>query len=227
MRAVKLDALLLYDQEKIVLDQSLPEVKHDWATSHELMHRLLEWHRPYFYGDTAQTLDPAWQKLLEGEANYGASALMFCGQVFTDEARDVTPEWASIRSLSKRNRKSLTATLRRFVEHGPKCPMAGLISTASWQKKREGQVERWRYFFMSPEFRKPFKLVDANQLLDVVDANIVRRRGGPVGDYTICLRDDDGQPHEFRAESFSNTHNILTLFTYLRKLVGNSMAVRV
>ena len=30
----------------------------EWASFHDVTHRVLEWHRPYFLGDTATTLDP-------------------------------------------------------------------------------------------------------------------------------------------------------------------------
>ena len=69
--------MLFQDESRIVVDASLPKGKQEWPSLHEAGHRILEWHRPYFFGDTAQTLDPDWQQILEEEANYAASALMF------------------------------------------------------------------------------------------------------------------------------------------------------
>ena len=83
------------------------QLKQDLPAFHEMGHRILVWHHPYFYGDTAQTLDPDWQQPLEEEANYTASTLMFCGELFTTEARDTKPEWASVEELKKRYRKNL------------------------------------------------------------------------------------------------------------------------
>ena len=54
-------------------------------------HRLLPWHKPFFFGATAQTLDPAYQADLEAEANYAAGRLLFLGNRFTEEARDLAP----------------------------------------------------------------------------------------------------------------------------------------
>ena len=80
---IKLAALWLPDtgRERILVDEALPEPKKKWASFHDTTHSILEWHRPFFLGDTAQTLDPDFQNTLEAEAHYGASGLMFGGNV--------------------------------------------------------------------------------------------------------------------------------------------------
>jgi len=55
--------------------------------------------------------------MLEGEANYGASGLMFGGKVFTKEALDTTPEWKSIELLKKRHKKSWVGNCGPSGEH--------------------------------------------------------------------------------------------------------------
>ncbi len=101
VKKICLHAVLFPDEGRIIVDSNLPQLKQEWPSFHEMGHRILEWHRPYFYGDTAQTLDPDWQQQLEEEANYAASTLMFCGRLFTQEARDTKPEWASVEELKK------------------------------------------------------------------------------------------------------------------------------
>ena len=59
---------------------------------------------------------------------------MFCGPVFSGEAKDTKPEWASIEGLKKRYGKSYSTTLRRYVQFGPDCPMAMLVSTPLWME---------------------------------------------------------------------------------------------
>ena len=113
LNKIKLAAVWLPDEEKIFIDSSLPQRKKEWASFHDATHSILEWHRPFFLGDTAQTLDPDFQEMLEYEANYGASGLMFGGKIFTKEALDTSPNWASVESLQKRYKKSLATTLRR------------------------------------------------------------------------------------------------------------------
>ena len=88
---VRLQAVLLFDENRICIDQELPKIKHPWASCHETGHRLLPWHKPFFFGDTAQTLDPNYQADLEAEANYAAGRLLFLGNRFTEEAKDLVP----------------------------------------------------------------------------------------------------------------------------------------
>ena len=113
---INLSAIWMPDKEIIIIDKSLPPLKQDWASFHDTTHTILKWHRSFFLGDTAQTLDPDFQEQLESEANYGASALMFGGKIFTSDGLDTPPEWSSIELLKKRYKKSLVTTLRRYVE---------------------------------------------------------------------------------------------------------------
>ncbi|MCY2926288.1 MAG: hypothetical protein NT031_12760, partial [Planctomycetota bacterium] len=145
VKKIKLSAVWLPDEDRIIVAQDLPKPKQEWASFHDLVHCLCEWHRPFFLGDTAQTLEPEYQLLLEEEANYGASGLMFCGARFQSEARDVSLDWSGVDILCKRYGKSITTTLRRFVQWGHDHPMVMLVSTPSWKEAPEGQTERWRH----------------------------------------------------------------------------------
>jgi len=209
---VSLQAVLLYDEDRIVLDAALPPIKHDWSTCHEVTHRALRWHKEYFRADTAQTLAPDWHERLEAEANYGASELMFCGPVFAREARDLLPAWSSLEELVKRYGKSKTATLRRFVQHGPDRAMAMLVSTPYWEETPPDQNARSRHYVPSSLFAQRFSGIGPEALVTLVDRYSEQRRGGPVADFVCPLEDDSGDAHEFRGESFYNRHYILTLF---------------
>jgi hypothetical protein len=220
LSTIKLSAVLLFGEDRIVLDTRLPEAKHDWATSHEVGHRVLPWHGTYFRGDTAQTLDPEWHEMLEAEANYAASELMFCGGVFAREAADVEPNWANARKLASRYEKSLTTTLRRFVEHGPDVAMAMLVSTPYWTEKPADQPHRWRHFVRSPRFEHQFSGIGADALLRLVDTHSSERRGGPVADFICTLWDDDRVERGFHGESFFNRHDLLTLFVETPRRTG-------
>lgn len=218
LRSIKLVAVLLYDEDRIVVDSSLPEIKRDFPSFHEAAHRIFVWHRPFFYGDTAQTLDPDWQEELEAEANYGASTLMFCGPVFTQEALDTSAEWASVAEIKERFGKSFVTTLRRYVEHSHDRPMAMLVSTPYWKEKPSDQPERWRHFVRSARFASEFASIAAADLLKALDINLMERFTGSVTDFAYCLTDNNGDRHEFRVESFDNSYYILTLFVEERRL---------
>ncbi|MBN1460002.1 MAG: hypothetical protein JXA57_10715 [Armatimonadetes bacterium] len=212
IRRISLQAVLLFDENRIVLDITLPELKRDWPTCHEVVHRVVPWHKAYFMGDTAQTLNPDWHERLEAEANYGASELMFCGPVFGREARDLPPQWSSVEELVKRYGKSKTATLRRFVQHGPDSAMVMLVSTPYWEETPPDQEARSRHCVPSGLFAQRFSRVGPEELVALVDRYSQQRRGGPVADFVCPLEDDNGDAHDFRGESFYNRHYILTLF---------------
>ncbi len=219
LKKIKLRAVLFYDENRIVVDETLKEIQREWPSFHEASHKILPWHEPYFcYGDTAETLIPEWREPLEAEANFGASALMFCGPLFTEEARDTKPEWAAVEELKKRYRKSYSTTLRRYVQFGPKAPMAMLTSTPHWKDQPSDQNTRCRHFVLSPSFEEKFSKITRERLRKQVDDNSTRRRGGLVADFALCLEDDNGTRHEFRAQSFFNSHYLQTLFVHLAEV---------
>ena len=204
-------ALWFPDEQRILIDESLPAPKQDWASFHDTTHTVLPWHKPLFLGDTAQTLDPDFQEMLEGEAHYGASAFMFGGQVFTKEALELVPQWESVKLLKKRYDKSWVTTVRRFIEFSHQRPMAMVVSTAKWDIKPPDQEHRVRHFVGSESFKQQFSCVTPDWVIGQIDKNTRKRKGGPVGDFGLAIEDVNGDLHEFRSESFYNTHYIITL----------------
>lgn len=225
IQKIKLAAVWLPNEARIMVDVSLPSPKQEWASFHDSVHRIIPWHRLFFLGDTAQTLDPDYQLLLENEANYGASALMFCGPIFTKEACDTTKEWASVHALANRYKKSLTTTLRRYVEHGHDHPMVMIVSTAPWNVKPADQPKRWRHFIRSQMFSEQFSGVTPEEVLHALDENCNERRRWPVADFTFSLSDDNGVFHEFHVESFNVTHYLLTLCVQTEKYTSKRIVV--
>ena len=220
-KKVRLSALWLPDREQILVDSSLPAPKQKWASFHDVTHSLLPWQKIYFLGDTAETLDPDIQMRLEAEAHYGASALMFGGKMFTKEALDTDPQWSSIITLSKRYEGSYPTILRRYVHFSHDLPMVLVVSTPRWMKISHDQVSPLRHFVRSKRFGKEFGNITAVELLEEINDNTIRRRGGPVGDFTLPLSDLNGTSHEFRAESFFNQHYLLTLIVYQKPFITN------
>jgi hypothetical protein len=162
VKKVNLAAVWLPDEEQILVDSSLPRPKQKWASFHDSIHSVLPWHREYFLGDTAQTLDPDFQEMLENEANYGASAAMFGVDMFTKDALDTSPCWSSVETLSKRYDKSLVTTLRRYVGFSHDRPMIMVISTPSWMDKPLDQKFRWRHIVTSNRFDREFAPISPN-----------------------------------------------------------------
>jgi hypothetical protein len=194
-----------------------PNPKKEWASFHDSTHRILEWHRSFFLGDTAQTLDPDFQEMLENEANYGASALMFAGATFTKDALETAGDWKSVEELRKKYKKSLVTTLRRYVEFGLDRPMVMVVSTPWWREKPGDQEVRCRHFVPSQSFKREFGNIKPDDILTVIDAHTRRRSGGIVGSFSFGLRSKNGILHEFCAESFYNQHYLLTLIVHKKK----------
>ena len=218
---IKLAAMWLPNtgrKDRIYVDSSLPEPKKKWASFHDISHGILEWHRPYFLGDTAQTLEPDFQDRLEAEANYGASGLMFGGNIFTRDALDTSPEWKSIEILKKEYKTSYVTTVRRFVQFSHDIPMAFVESTAWWMPKPDDQEHRCKHFIKSNLFETQFAVITRDIILNDIDENTEKRRGGPVGEFSLCLPDVNGDLHEFYAEAFFNQHNILTFIIQIKKM---------
>lgn len=222
-RRVKLAGVWLPDDKRILIDHGLPPPKQDWASFHEAVHGCLVWHREYFLGDTAQTLEPSFQEKLEAEANYGASALRFLGSRFTDEARDTLPAWKEIESLRKRYGTSLQSTARRFVEFGPDLSMLFVVSTPWWNEVPADQPHRCRHVLPSPRFTREFQPAEFDTLLDAVTSSTRLVRGGPAGEFETCLLDLNGDPHEFAGSHFYNRHDILSIVVHRRRLTGSSV----
>ena len=226
-RKVKLHALWCPDDDQIFVDQSLPQVKQKWATYHDATHRVLPWHRDFFLWDTAQTLDPTFQEMLEAEANYGGSALMFCGRRFTDEALDTIPGWASIRLMASRHKASLTTTLRRYVQHSHDRAMAAVVSTPRWRPLAEGQLSRVRHLDLSPTLAREFGSITREVFGALVDSNTIVASGGPIGNFGCSLVDLRGEERVFSGESFFNRHDALTLFVEQRRSATVIVGARV
>jgi hypothetical protein len=208
---ISLSAIWMPDKKTIFIDKSLPRVKQDWASFHDTTHTILKWHRPFFLGDTAQTLDPDFQEMLESEANYGASALMFGGKLFTQEGLDTPPEWSSIELLNKRYKKSLVTTLRRYVEFTHNVPMLMMVSTPWWLDVPPDQPSSCRHLVYSPSYLSRFSEIDPESLVTVVNSYIAQRRGGMVGSFEFNFNDLNDNRCEFRAECFFNSYYVLTL----------------
>jgi hypothetical protein len=214
-RKIKLAAIWSPDDNTILIDTSQPKPKQLWASFHDATHRLLPWHRQFFLGDTAQTLEPYYQEILEEEANYGASALMF-GPRFSEQAQDIPIGWSAVEQLKQVHKKSLVTVLRRYVEHGPSVPLAGLISTAPWDIVPPDQSSRCRHFVRSSQFVASFPKLEAEHLRTMVDQRIAFRRGGPLGSFQFERTNNHGRIALLQAECFYNQHYVLTLVNLVR-----------
>lgn len=218
IKKVELKAIWLPDSGQIVVDNTVPNTKRKWINAHEVTHSIIPTHREFFLGDTAETLDPVYHEMLEAEANFGASELIFIGEKFTLDGLDCTPSFNSIRLLGKTYGNSLPTTLRRFILFSHDIPMIGIISKPWWEDALENGKSRCRYFITSHKFESQFSEIQDKAVFELIDVGIEKRRGGPVGNGIITLKDDNQDNHIFHWESFFNRYDVITLITHLKKI---------
>lgn len=206
-----LSALWLPDKRRILVDAVLPTAKHRWREAHETGHSILPWHEAFSFGDNSKTLSVACHAAIEAEANYAAGSLLFLQDRFVADAFDRPIGMKAIRELKSKYGNSLTTTLWRYVERTNRgLPMVAMVATATdpFGSMSLGEV---RHIVRSPAFTRDFSSVGAAELERTVAAYAVQRRGGTLGIAELPLTDDSGVSRGFVWETFSNTHDALTL----------------
>lgn len=216
-----LRALLFQEDRRILIDDDVPAPKHRHIEAHEIIHDVTPWHRDFLHGDNELTLNPECHDIIEAEANYGASQLLFLMERFAQEARDLELSWDSIQALKKRYGNTITTTLWHIIkERNPSHPIVGLISRHPRYPKVGGgsNGESCRHFIPSHGFRNLFPHIVAEDIYRIVDSYVDHRPRGPTGQSLQVLTDANGEVWEFRFESFCNSYDLLTFGVALKRL---------
>ena len=220
IRKSSLKALYLPDQKRILLDASLPKLKHRWNEGHEIGHSIIPWHHEIMLGDNHLTLYPACQEQVEAEANYAAARLLFLRERFTDEARSYEPSIDAIHALKAIFGNTLSTTLYRVVESfGVDRPLVGMISVhphITRRPKSFNPSSPCRHFIQSPAYKRNFGGITQAQLFSAIAEYCGAQGGGPLGEDEYLLTDDNGDRHLFHFETFFNRYDALTLGKYLQ-----------
>lgn len=222
IRTFSLKALYLPDRKRIMLDSSVPELKHRWNEAHEVGHSLLPWHDEMMHGDNEHTLSKACLEHIEAEANFAAGRLLFLRDRFAEEARSSVVGISAIRELKKTYGNTLSSTLWRFVECvGETVPVVGMISCHPHLSRRPSGFDDSRparHFIQSSAFQRRFARQTEQAVFNAVAGYCGQQRGGMLGrSDEVVLIDDDGVSHQFRFETFFNSYDALTLGVHLRK----------
>ncbi|MBR1297385.1 ImmA/IrrE family metallo-endopeptidase [Bradyrhizobium sp. AUGA SZCCT0042] len=222
----QLKALWLPDHKRILIDNSVPKIKHRWIEAHEVTHSVLPWHRDCLFGDTEQTLRPSCHEQLEGEANFGAGRLLFLGDRFARESADFEIGLAAVKALSKTYGNTLTSTLWRFVEClGDERPLVGLVSIHPHNPVQSTvAVPVCRYFIRSRAFGDQFPHMNENDVFEIAKLYCGRQTGGPLGATTITLTNVRGESCVFKFETFYNGYDALTLGSFKQLAKSQSWA---
>lgn len=205
------------EQNRIVIDRSVPEPKWRWSEGHEIVHSLIPWHRSLMFADSSKTLSPECSYKMESEANYGTGRLLFLRNHFVENVRSSDPSWTHLKALSKRYANTLTSTLWRSVEamEGAAFGIVGFHPYHAMEGSESG--EPCRYFIRSSQFADQFTAFSEEDGVAVFESYCRKNKGGPLGSKVAVISDDNGVDHEFLFESFSNTYETLTIATCLGK----------
>jgi len=218
-----LDLRALYspDAKRILIDSSQPKLKHRWYEGHEIGHSLLPWHEGAMLGDNKYTLSHVCHDQIEAEANYAAGRLLFLRDRFTDEALSRQPCLSSIRDMKPIFGNTYTTTFWRSIETwGEHTPIFGMITDHPNPIYGNTLIsdKNNHYFIRSRLFAELFSRVSFIESYENAASYCNARKKGPLGCRDLVLKDDNGCEHIFHFESFSNSYQVLTLATYLKKV---------
>ena len=199
-----LKGFLFWESNEIHIDSDLHKIKYRWAESHEIGHKLCEWHKHYLLGDSKTELSPTCHAKIEAEANYASGQLVFMQQRFVDELMGVPLSIASLKDHSSTFGNSKATTLWRMVEEfRGKQSVVGIVSGHPHHPSDEfDSLEPCRYVVQSDEFRVKFSNITEIQLFNTLKAYCGFKKGGELGIKEVDLLDDNGERREFVFESF-------------------------
>jgi len=195
----KLDLKALYvpDKKRILLDETLPLIKHRWNEAHEIGHSLLPWHDEMTLGDDVYSLAPSCHEELEAEANHTAGQLLSLGSRFAAMAEDTKPSIKAIQTLNELFENTITSTLWRYIESThPNLPMVGVITAHPHPARRKSDFDLknpCRYFVRSPAFATRFSTVTEVSVFSHIESYCGAQSGGPLGQSDIVLADLNGE----------------------------------
>lgn len=220
IRKMSLKALYIPDRKRILLDGSLPQLKHRWNEVHEVGHSLLPWHEAVMHGDNEHTLARDCLEQVEGEANFAAGRLLFLRNRFAEEARSYQPCFATVRQLHKTFGNTMSTTLYRFVESiGEENPVVGMITCHPHVDHRpldHDPTKPCKYVIQSLAFQTRFGKITEIELFEALTQYCGSRRGGMLGQCELILEDNNGDSHRFYFETFFNSYDALTLGVYVQ-----------
>lgn len=217
IRKAKLSALWLPDKKRILIDESIPLLKHRWNEAHEIGHSIIPWHDGLHLGDNEFSLNPTCHARMEAEANYAAGRLLFLQNRFRTEALDYQIGLEAVRTLKSGFGNTMSSTLWRYVEEvGGETPMVGVICAHPHRLPDDFDPSNpCRHVIQSKGFSSSYSMVTAAHLFSMIRGYCGHQSGGPLGEDVLVLKDDNGRRHHFHFESFFNRYDVLTLGRYL------------
>jgi hypothetical protein len=208
---------LLHRERVAFIDFTQKRPRARLTHAHEIGHKIIPWHALPLQLDDAERLLGITHDQLEIEAYFAGGHLIFQGSRFHQQALDYKVSIETPLALAEEYGASLHATIRYYVANHP--DPVGLLIAGVYQK-RDGTVPLWRSV-ESPAFFRRFGCL-ADHLSDGLA--IAGGQGKPLGDIVyralrasevaaklVGIADLGGERHDFVAEAFSNTRNVLVM----------------
>lgn len=214
VRKFDLSALFVPDRKRILVDESVPDLKKRWYETHEIAHSLIPWHADYTLGDDRSTLSQGCHERIEAEANYGGGRLLFPNEVFTQHRLSSTMSLARVREIAKHFGNTITSTLWRCVEQSNELTLATIGEHPRSPRDGKPVIE---YFVRSRTFAAQFPNVTDGDVWEWMRRYCGYKATGPLGTTELTIQDANGNSHVFVIESFSNKHNVLTMARWIRQ----------
>lgn len=208
----------------IYLDHTVSSQKQGFLKLHEVGHKKLPWQRATFlFSDDAGTLTPDVKALFEREANRFAAEVLFQGDRFTRQSRDLPLELETALSLSRWYGSSAHAAIRRFVEVSHRCcavlvlrpPRSGTRGESSFGVVYEVRSSAFATQFEGARF--PGRLGPESAL----GAALLSGHRYVKGD-GLLLPDRDGRSTECGFQTFQNLRNAFALVFPLSETIRRS-----
>jgi hypothetical protein len=217
VRKFDLKAFWVPDRRRIMIDKSQPEPKWRWNETHEIIHSVVPWHDGAMMGDTEYTLTPGGHEQVEAEANYGAGRLLFLQGLFDEYVRGSKPSFDLVQGAKKQFGNTLTTSFWRLIE-ALDIPALGVIGKHPHHERKEIDLAQpFRYFVGSRKFLELFSGVTETEAFAMVKSYCSWNKKGPLGQKELIIADDNGDEHVFLFETFSNSYDVFTLITYVRR----------
>jgi hypothetical protein len=216
VRKFELKAFWVPDRKRIMIDEAQPKPKWRWYETHEIIHSFVPWHAGAMMGDTEYSLTPDCHEQVEAEANYGAGRLLFLQGLFDDYVKSSKPGFDVVQGAQKAFGNTLTTSFWRLVETLD-IPALGVVGKHPHHDRSEIDVTQpFRYFIRSRKFLERFSTITEADTFQMIKSYCTWKKRGPLGQAEMVVTDDNGDEHIFLFETFSNTHDVLTLITYVR-----------
>lgn len=208
----------------IYLDRAVSSQKQEFLKLHEVGHKMLPWQRATFmFADYKSTLAPDIKALFEQEANRFAAEVLFQGDRFTRQSRDLPLELETPLGLSRDYGSSAHAAIRRFVEVSHRC-CAVLIVRPSRSGANNDSLFSVAYEVRSDYFATQFEGTRLPRRLEpesILGTALLTGRQYYRGD-GLLLSDRDGRKTECGFQIFQGSWNAFVLIFPLSETMRRS-----